>query len=304
MPENENAYEGEEGAAVAVIGLGQMGARLAEAFLAAGFATTVWNRTAAKADALVARGAVRAGTPTEAAEAAALVVVCLPDYDTVRELLAPVERSLRGRVLVNLTSGTPDSARTMSERVTALGADYLDGAAMSGTRLVGRPEALFVFSGSGEAFRTHRPVLASLGNPVHLGGEPGLAAVYDTALFGLAWGALAGFYHAVALAGAEGVDPAAFAEVAAGHMPFVTSLMTDHARQIGDGEYPDADGTVAVHAAAMAHLADTSRALGVHTDVPDLARLLLERANLAGHGADGIASVVETLSKRRGAARP
>ncbi|GAA1931971.1 hypothetical protein GCM10009837_67090 [Streptomyces durmitorensis] len=73
------------------------------------------------------------------------------------------------------------------------GAAYLDGAAMSGTRLVGRPEALFVFSGSLHAFATHRTVLARLGNSVHLGADPALAPVYDTALFGMAWGALAGF---------------------------------------------------------------------------------------------------------------
>lgn len=286
----------ETGTAVAVIGLGQMGARLAEAFLAAGYATTVWNRTPAKADALVAKGAVRAGTVAEAVGAAPLVVVCLPDYGTVRGLLEPLAGSLRGRAVVNLTSGTPEEARTMADWVTGLGADYLDGAAMSGTRLVGDPSALFVFSGSEGAFGTYRPVLAALGNSVNLGAGPGLAAVYDTALFGVAWGALAGFYHAVALAGADGVDPTAFAAVATGHMPFVASLMTDHARQISDGRYPDDDGTVAVHAAAMAHLIDTSRELGVRTDVPELAAALLTRADAAGHGADGIASVAKTLS--------
>ncbi|MCX4673374.1 hypothetical protein OG453_43215 [Streptomyces sp. NBC_01381] len=85
-----------------------------------------------------------------------------------------------------------------------------------------------VFSGSQDAFVTHREELASLGNAVHLGTDPALAPVYDTALFGLAWGALAGFYHSVALAGAAGVDPTVFAAVAKGHMPFVTSLMGEH----------------------------------------------------------------------------
>ncbi|MFI0934736.1 hypothetical protein ACH4RG_23825 [Streptomyces sp. NPDC021019] len=40
-----------------------------------------------------------------------------------------------------------------------------------------------------------------------------------------------------------GVDPAAVAAVATGHMPFVTSLMSDHARQIENGNFPDDDGT-------------------------------------------------------------
>ncbi|MGK5628187.1 NAD(P)-dependent oxidoreductase [Streptomyces sp. URMC 123] len=288
---------GHERSAVSVIGLGQMGTRLAQAFIAAGYATTVWNRTAAKADALVAQGAVRADTARAAVTASPLVVVCLPDYATVRDLLGPVADSLRGRVLVNLTSGTPEDATRAAEWAAGHGADYLDGAAMSGTRLVGRREALFVLSGSPRGFAEHRAVLTSLGTAVHLGPGPELAAVYDTALFGLAWGALAGFYHAVALVGAAGVDPTAFAAVATGHMPFVTSLMADHARRIEDGRFPNDDGTVEVHAAAMEHLVHTSRAHGLATDVPDLFRSLLERAAADGHGADGIAGVIGTITK-------
>ncbi|UYQ60882.1 NAD(P)-dependent oxidoreductase [Streptomyces peucetius] len=290
-----------DGGTVSVIGLGHMGTRLAQAFLAGGVSTTVWNRTAAKADALAARGAKRATTVAEAVSSASVVVVCLPEYDTVRALLEPVGPDLAGRVLVNLTSGTPESARLMSRWAADHGAGYLDGAAMSGTRLVGGPDALFVFSGAAEAFAGHRTTLVSLGNAVHLGDDPGLAAVYDTALFGLAWGALAGFYHALSLVGVEDVDPAAFAEVAAGHMPYVTSLMTDHARQVQQDRYPADDGTVQVHAAAMQHLVDASLAGGLRTDVPELMRSLLERAEAAGHGADGMAAVARTI--RYGAQR-
>jgi 3-hydroxyisobutyrate dehydrogenase-like beta-hydroxyacid dehydrogenase len=293
MSENEN----NERSTVSVIGLGQMGTRLAQAFLAAGHPTTVWNRTAVKADALVTQGAVRAATAEEAIAASPLVVVCLPDYPTVIDLLGPVADGLRGRVLVNLTSGTPEDAAGAASWAAGHGADYLDSAAMSGTRLVGRPEALFIFSGSPEAFATHRAVLASLGNAVHLGVDPALAPVYDTALFGLAWGALAGFYHAIALVGAAGVDPSTFAAVATGHMPFVTSLMAEHARQIQNGHFPDDDGTVEVHAAAMEHLVETSRAQGIGTEVPELITSLLGRAVATGHGASGIASLVETITK-------
>ncbi|WP_420000138.1 NAD(P)-dependent oxidoreductase [Streptomyces boninensis] len=280
---------------VTVLGLGQMGTRLAQAFLAAGHHTTVWNRTPAKAVPLAAEGAETAASPAAAIAASPLVVVCLPDYATVRKLIEPASAGLRGRTLVNLTSGTPDEARELAAETARYGAAYLDGAAMSGTRLVGSPEALFVMSGSEAAAAEHRGTLAGLGNVVQLGAEPGLASVYDTALFGLAWGALAGFHHATALAAAAGVAPEEFAAVAADHMPFVTSLMAEHGRQLAERRYPDDDGTVAVHAAAMEHLADGSRQAGLRTDVPELALRLLARAAAAGHGADGIASVGETF---------
>ncbi|WP_190123556.1 NAD(P)-dependent oxidoreductase [Streptomyces inusitatus] len=294
---NENVNENHEQSAVSVIGLGQLGTRLAQAFLGAGHTTTVWNRTAAKADALAAQGAAPAADPAAAVAASPLVVVCLPDYPAVEGLLGPVADRLRGRTLVNLTSGTPQDAARVAGWAAEHGVGYLDGAAMSGTRLVGRPEALFVFSGSEDAFAAHREELASLGNAVYLGGDPALAPVYDTALFGLVWGALAGFYHSVALVGTAGVDPTVFTAVAGEHMSFVTSLMTEHARQIEDGVFPDDDGTVEVHRAAMDHLQHTSGSRGIGTEVPDLFKSLLERAAADGHGTSGVASVVATIAK-------
>ncbi|MFC7302931.1 NAD(P)-dependent oxidoreductase [Streptomyces monticola] len=287
---------------IAVLGLGQMGSALTRAFLAAGHRTTVWNRTPEKAEPLVAAGAEQAGTVADAVGASDLVVVVVPDYATVRALLAPAAARLRGKTVLNLTSGTPEQAREEAAWFEAQGAAYMDGAAMSGTRLVGRPEALFVLSGAPEVVAAHRATLVALGNPVSVGADPGAAALYDTALFGLAWGALAGFYHAVALTGAAGVDPVAFAEVAAGHMPFVTGLMTDHARQLGTGRLTDDDGTVDVHAAAMDHLVETSRSAGVGTQLPLAVRELLARASADGHGGDGIASVVEAVAASAGEA--
>ncbi|GAA1931975.1 hypothetical protein GCM10009837_67100 [Streptomyces durmitorensis] len=89
-------YENNQQSTVSVIGLGQMGTRLAQAFLTTGHATTVWNRSAAKADALVTQGAVRAATVEEAVAASPLVVVCLPDYATVSDLLGRWRRARAG----------------------------------------------------------------------------------------------------------------------------------------------------------------------------------------------------------------
>ena len=75
---------------VTVIGLGLMGQALAGAFLRAGHPTTVWNRTAAKAEQLVGEGAKLAGSVGDAVAASPLVVVCVSDYTAVRELFEPL----------------------------------------------------------------------------------------------------------------------------------------------------------------------------------------------------------------------
>ncbi len=65
--------------AVAVVGLGAMGSRMARRLVAAGHEVRVWNRTPAKAAPLVEAGAGRASTPAEAASAAEVVITMLAD---------------------------------------------------------------------------------------------------------------------------------------------------------------------------------------------------------------------------------
>jgi 3-hydroxyisobutyrate dehydrogenase-like beta-hydroxyacid dehydrogenase len=69
---------------VAVLGLGAMGSRVARRLLDAGHDLAVWNRTAGKADALVATGARRAESPGAAAGAAEVVITMLADPDALR----------------------------------------------------------------------------------------------------------------------------------------------------------------------------------------------------------------------------
>src|SRR5687768_661543 len=107
----------------ALIGLGAMGAALAHALLAKGRRITVWNRTAARAEPLQRAGAALAPDVAAAVAAAPVVIVCVTDYASTRALLEPVD--LRGRVLVQLSTGTPQEARETAAWAAARGAQYL-----------------------------------------------------------------------------------------------------------------------------------------------------------------------------------
>lgn len=287
-----------DGRAVSLLGTGMLGTAVARALLGAGHRVTVWNRTAGRADALVAAGAARAPSPAEALAAGPIAIATVSTYDDVQALLTPGVDSLAGRTLVNLSSGTPEQARTLAAWAAERRVRYLDGAAMSGTRLVGRPEALFLYSGDPDAYAAHEPTLAALGRAVHVGADPGAASVYDTALLAMNMGVLGGFYQAVALVGAAGVDTPTFASVAVDYLPFVTGLLPDHARQIDQGRYPADDGTLEVYAAAVGHVVDTGRRQGIDVEVPAAIGALLERGVAAGHGNDGLARLAEVVAGR------
>src|SRR3954471_14577062 len=73
------ASRGGETQAVAVLGLGAMGSRIAARLLERGHRVTVWNRTPAKAAPLVGRGAEAADTPAAAVAEAEVAITMLSD---------------------------------------------------------------------------------------------------------------------------------------------------------------------------------------------------------------------------------
>ncbi|MFC7718070.1 NAD(P)-dependent oxidoreductase [Nonomuraea recticatena] len=113
---------------VTVIGLGPMGQAMAHTYLDSGYDVTVWNRTAAKADDLVARGARLAPSVEAAVTANDLVVLSLTDYDAVYAILeqAPAA-AFAGRTVANLTSDTPDKARKAAAWLAERGAVQITG---------------------------------------------------------------------------------------------------------------------------------------------------------------------------------
>lgn len=283
---------------VTVIGLGLMGRALAEAFLREGHATTVWNRTAAKAEPLVAKGAKLADSVADAVAASPLVIVCVLDYDAVHTLLDPAADALDGRVLVNLTSGTSEGARATAEWAAGHGGTYLDGAILTGPAGVGTAEAVILYSGPRATFEAHEPTLRLLGGATtHLGDDHGLASLHDVAVLGLMWGVLNSFLQGAAVLGAAGVNATAFAPLATTSIKTVADWVGGYAEQIDKGEYPAPDSTLDTHLASMDHLVHESESLGVNAEFPRLVKALAERSVADGHGADGYAAMIEVFRR-------
>lgn len=283
---------------VSVIGLGAMGSALASGFLKRGHATTIWNRSAEKAEPLVAKGAVRAPTVVDAVVASRLVVVCLLNYDTVFDALGAASDALAGRVLVNLTNGTPAQARDMSKWAAERGADYLDGGIMAIPPMIGQPEALLLYSGSKTAFDAHQRELESLGTGKYLGRDAGLAALYDLALLSAMWGMYAGALHAVALVGTEKVAAREFMSLLIPWTHAMAEGLPQMAEQIDTRDYTkDVVSNLAMQAAAYANLIEASKAQGVSTELIAPMHDLMNRGVAAGHGAADLSSMIELIKK-------
>jgi 3-hydroxyisobutyrate dehydrogenase-like beta-hydroxyacid dehydrogenase len=283
---------GESTKQVGVLGLGRMGAALAGALLGAGHDVVVWNRSPVKAGPLLDRGARLAATPAEAA-AADVVLSCLSTYDTQQPVLEAA--ALAGRTLVNLTSGTPEQARDVAKWASSQGISYVDGVIMAVPQGVGTPGARILYGGSEPAFAAQRDVLEVLGEPVFLGEDAGLAALYDLALLGIMWSTMGGFLHALALVGTEGVTPEKFTPMALSWLSAVGGFLPGIGTQVASGEYETDVSALDINAAGLGLLVETSRAQGIGTTVPTALQELFDRAVAAGHGAHAIASVIEEI---------
>ena len=115
-------------AEITFLGLGLMGAALAETMVKAGHDTVVWNRTASKTEPLTTIGAKKATSPAEAISESPITVVCVGDYDASDSFLRTPESltTLNGRVLVQLSSGSYRLTRAAHEWASEAGALYLE----------------------------------------------------------------------------------------------------------------------------------------------------------------------------------
>lgn len=281
---------------VSLLGLGNMGAALASTFLAAGWRTTVFNRSRARVSALAAAGATAAATAAEAVRASELVVVCVHDDAAVHALLDPIAESLAGRTLVNLTTASPDEARANARWATAHGATYLGGAIMAMPPMMGRPEALVFYSGARAAIAAFEAGQRVLGTGAYLGEDAGLAGAYDFALLSMLYGAYTAGLHGFALAGAAGVAPGQLVPHARAWLTdVVVPAILGAADEIEARDYSHAISPVSLNAAALAKLVDATRAAGLRADLLVPVRAILDERSAAGHGADSLASLIEVI---------
>ncbi|MFF5967174.1 NAD(P)-dependent oxidoreductase [Streptomyces collinus] len=282
---------------VTVIGLGLMGQALAGAFLRTGHPTTVWNRTAGKADGLVAKGARAAATVGDAIAAGSLTVICVTDYRAVHETLGAADVELGGTTLINLTSGDSGEARETARWAEARGARYLDGAAMAVPSAIGTPDAVILQSGARSDFDAHEPALSALGTVTYLGADHGLASLYDAAGLVMMWSVLNAWLQGTALLRTAGVNAGTYAPFAQRIAAGVADWLPGYAEQIDRGSFPAEVSALETDARAMAHLIEESEAAGINAELPRLLKAMADRAVAAGHGKEQYPVLIEEFGK-------
>jgi 3-hydroxyisobutyrate dehydrogenase-like beta-hydroxyacid dehydrogenase len=160
---------------IGFLGLGAMGHAMARRLLTAGHAVTVYNRTASKADDLVAEGARSARTPAEAARGAEIVFSMLFDDATTHQAIFGEDgaAAAMGAEAIHVCCSTLslDQARRLRDGHAERGQHYVS------ANVLGRPPAaiagqLYVIVGGAAPLRARiKPALTAFGPHIFVAGD-------------------------------------------------------------------------------------------------------------------------------------
>lgn len=283
---------------IGLIGLGRMGQAMAERLLAAGFPLTVHNRTRAKAEALLERGAAWAASPAELASRSDIVLCILTDDRAVEAVFAGEGGLLQGEVsgalLVEMSTIRVATIHALRPLVEARGARLLD-APVSGTVEPARQGQLLAMVGGAAAdLERARPALDSFCRRiVHLG-PSGAGTTMKLALnmpMAIFWGGLA---EAMAMGQQFGLDPAQMLDVYLDSPVALPALRAKAPLLLGAAHEVAFDVT-GVRKDLLAMVA-TAQDAGVPAPTGSAALALFAAATAAGYGERDLAFVVEYMT--------
>ncbi|WP_410871378.1 NAD(P)-dependent oxidoreductase [Nocardia sp. A7] len=288
----------EKTAAVSVLGLGPMGQSMVKAFLEAGVEVTVWNRSTAKVDAMVALGAKRADTVAEALDANEVSVLSLTHYDAMYEVLGQAIDHLPGKVIANLSSDSPEKARAGATWVRERGAEFFSGGVMSAGDDIAHPASYIFYSGPKAVFDAHAELLRPLSPQEYLGADDGLAQIFYQALLTIFHPWLLAFDQATAMIAKSGHDIAQFVPFAVRSSEAFPFFMEQFSVANQNGGWADV-ASLKMMVAGAQHIIDASEEVGVDAGFSHLSQSYWRKAVTA---SDAAGEPVSTYALMRGEA--
>jgi 3-hydroxyisobutyrate dehydrogenase-like beta-hydroxyacid dehydrogenase len=277
-----------------------MGATIARLLLAQGYRVTVWNRTGAKAEMLAREGAQVASSPAEAVAASALVVVCVHDHKATREILQAdgVAAAISGRVLVQMTTTSPQEAKDTEAWAREHGADYLDGAIQVAPDQMAQPDTTILVSGTGEAYQRSEKFLKVLGgNVTYLGENAALAATMDLATLSYVYGAILGFMHGARIGESQGLDLESYGAIVAAMSPGFGEFLKHESGVIRSSNYAVSQSPLKISVEAVDRILKSTHDMGINDGFPVYASRIFRQADADGLGNEELAALIKVLRK-------
>lgn len=219
---------------IAFIGLGNMGAPMAENLLKAGYTLSVYDLSDSATQRLQQAGARVAQNPLEASKEAQVIISMLPAGEHVRSVYLGDENQLsegeqatddtkkndgllshltKGVLVIDSSTIAATDARAVAEAATKLGIDFLDAPVSGGTGGAIAGNLTFIVGGGKEAFAKAEPILATMGKNIFHAGDSGagqVAKICNNMLLGVL---MTGTAEAINLGVKNGLDAKVLSDI-------------------------------------------------------------------------------------------
>ena len=283
----------------AFLGLGIMGAPMAASLAREGIEVVVWNRTAAKAEALADEfdNVTVAGSAAEAAAAAGTVITMVPDAPQVEEVLfgdgGAAEGLEDGDLAIDMSTVSPAASRGFGERLAERGIAFLD-APVTGSRPKAEDGTLTIMvGGPEEAFQRALPLFEAMGRLVLHMGPQGHGSTVKLINNTLAAVNAAGLAEGIVQAKTAGVDVSKMLEVVA------SGSGESAMRALKSGPMVDGDFEALFKLEHMLkdvrYCIAEARKLGLETAMARAAEKYYSEADDAGRGGEDFSAVIQAV---------
>lgn len=227
---------------IGFIGLGQLGLPVATNLLHAGYALRVYNRTASKAEALVAQGAHLAARPVDAVTSGGIVMTLVWDDAALESVVMSdgfLERLGPGGVHVAMSTVLPETSKKLAALHARYDCTYVE------APIFGRPEAAVAhnlwipIAGSQAAKERVRPLLSAMGGQgiFDFGEEVGAATLVKIVGNFLISSAGYSVREALSMAEKNGVNPRAVIDMLTSTL-FPSPIYQSYGKRIAEGAAP------------------------------------------------------------------
>ena len=286
---------------IGFIGIGLMGLPMAKNILKSGYKLIAFNRSPNKADLLKEFGAEIAKSMGELVNNSDVIITMLTDDKAVDEVMNNqnfVENLKSGKILIDMSSVKPITAKKHANNLKLKDINYLDAPVSGGT--IGAEEATLaiMIGGDQNVFNEVKDLLKTMGNPTLVGpaGSGQVSKLANQIIVGLTIGAVA---EAVTLCEKAGADPIKMISALSGGWADSKVLQTHGKRMINKDFTPK--GKTSTHLKDMNNILECADKFNTHLPISNLVKEMYKTLVENGHGNKDHSSLymeIERMNKK------
>lgn len=281
---------------VSIIGLGQMGKKLAQIYIGDGYDVTVWNRSPEKAQDLNAHR-VASGV-TEALDASDVIVICVLDNSIVFDLINRAGSVLLGKTIINFTTGSPEEVKDLEASIKSAGGFYLNGAIQVAPEQMAMADTTILMAGNKSVFDKYRALLDKLGGNIkYLAENAAASPAMDLATLSWVYGSFLGLMYGVAFCRKEGINLDQYSTVIGEIAGSFLEFYKHEIKTIAENDYNITQSPMAISIIASQRITDAAKSMGLDTRFTDSVAAML--ANTKKHGLENeeVSALIKIVEK-------